>query len=58
MDTQIKLVQYETKQSHSTLMQRFSLQKAQEVLNYHQSLPVYNLSLIQISEPTRQLSIS
>lgn len=42
MDTQIKLVQYETKQSHSTLMQRFSLQKAQEVLNYHQSLPVYN----------------
>lgn len=44
MDTQIKLVQFEAKSSDSPLMDRFSLQKAQEVLKYHQSLPVYSVT--------------
>ena len=44
MDTQNKLVQFEAKSSDSPLMDRFSLQKAREVLKYHQSLPVYSVT--------------
>lgn len=44
MDTQIKWVQLETKPSDAQLMQRFSLQKAREVLKYHRSLPVYSVT--------------
>lgn len=44
MNTQIKWVQLETKPSDAQLMQRFSLQKAREVLKYHRSLPVYSVT--------------